>query len=44
MDVNRSMRSENALVWTGPNAPINVKLAGAGGGGGRGEAGHGVGI
>ena len=43
MDVNRSMRSENALVWTGPNAPINVKPAGKGGGGG-GEAGHGVGI
>ena len=32
MDVNRSMRSENALVWTGPNAPINVKPAGGGGG------------
>ena len=37
MDVNRSMRSEKALVWTGPNAPINVKLAGGEGreGGGR---------
>ena len=42
MDVNRSMRSEKALVWTGPNAPINVKAAGGGGRGG--EAGHGVGI
>ena len=27
------MRSEKALVWTGPNAPINVKPAGGGGGG-----------
>ena len=40
MDVKRSMRSENALVWTGPNAPINVKPAGGGGE----EAEHGVGI
>ena len=43
MDVNRSMRSENALVWTGPNAPINVKAA-WGRGGGVGEGVHGVGI